>query len=93
MKVELDRVPLRDSTLSPEEILCMINVLRMELIKDGWTTRYLDMGPPYAGGIGGASGEAGAEDQAPPDNSIRIIADCTKIFCTGYSESHCNGQL
>ncbi|KAK3944351.1 hypothetical protein QBC46DRAFT_280223 [Diplogelasinospora grovesii] len=48
----------------PDETLCLINVLRMELIKDGWTTRYLDM--PQA---------EGDEYEAPPDGSIRLIAD------------------
>ncbi|KAK0704610.1 hypothetical protein B0H67DRAFT_498143 [Lasiosphaeris hirsuta] len=47
----------------PEEIICLMNVLRMELIKDGWTTRYLDRAP------------ADDEEGAAPDGSIQIIAD------------------
>ncbi|KAK3339973.1 hypothetical protein B0T25DRAFT_561016 [Lasiosphaeria hispida] len=48
----------------PEEIVCLMNVLRMELIKDGWTTRYLDRSP--------VDDEEGG---AAPDGSIQIIAD------------------
>lgn len=48
----------------PEEIIGLMNVLRAELIKNGWTTRYLD--------------KAGADQdaiEAPPDGSIQLIAD------------------
>ncbi|EON99110.1 hypothetical protein UCRPA7_5343 [Phaeoacremonium minimum UCRPA7] len=49
----------------PEEILSLIYVLRMELVKDGWTTRYLD-----------TTRLDEAEDlEPPPDGSIRLIAD------------------
>ncbi len=51
--------------LKPEETLSLINILRMELIKDGWTTRYLDA-------IQSDLGEVG---EAPPDGSITLIAD------------------
>ncbi len=51
--------------LKPEEILSLINILRMELIQDGWTTRYLDA-------IQSDFGEMG---EAPPDGSITLIAD------------------
>jgi hypothetical protein len=48
----------------PEETIGLMNVLRAELIKNGWTTRYLD--------------KAGADQdaiEAPPDGSIQLIAD------------------
>ncbi|KAK3905470.1 hypothetical protein C8A05DRAFT_30700 [Staphylotrichum tortipilum] len=48
----------------PEETIGLMNVLRAELIKDGWTTRYLDR----------ANGEQD-EVEAPPDGSIQLIAD------------------
>lgn len=47
----------------PDEVLVLLNVLRAELIKDGWTTRYLD------------KINADQEDDAPPDASIQLIAD------------------
>lgn len=49
----------------PEEILSLIYVLRMELVKDGWTTRYLD------------STQLDKDDEleAAPDGSISLIAD------------------
>ncbi|KAK3334237.1 hypothetical protein B0T19DRAFT_355407 [Cercophora scortea] len=50
--------------LKPEETMCLMNVLRMELIKDGWTTRYLDMPRAHE-----------EEIEAPPDGSIQLIAD------------------
>ncbi|KAK3301676.1 uncharacterized protein B0T15DRAFT_320923 [Chaetomium strumarium] len=51
------------SLFKPEEIIGLMNVLRAELIKDGWTTRYID--------------RTGAEDEAeaPPDGSLQLIAD------------------
>lgn len=47
----------------PEETICLMNVLRMELIRDGWTTRYLDR-------------QSDEEDdgEAAPDGSIQLIA-------------------
>ncbi|KAK4250620.1 hypothetical protein C7999DRAFT_38454 [Corynascus novoguineensis] len=48
----------------PEEIIGLMNVLRAELIKDGWTTRYLDR-----------TGADQSEVEAPPDGSIQLIAD------------------
>jgi hypothetical protein len=48
----------------PEEIIGLMNVLRAELIKDGWTTRYLDR-----------TGADQSEMEAPPDGSIQLIAD------------------
>jgi len=47
----------------PEETIGLMNVLRAELIKDGWTTRYLDR-----------TG-ADQEIESPPDGSIQLIAD------------------
>jgi hypothetical protein len=48
----------------PEETIGLMNVLRAELIKDGWTTRYLDR-----------TGTDQDEIEAPPDGSIQLIAD------------------
>ncbi|KAK3380472.1 hypothetical protein B0T24DRAFT_195788 [Lasiosphaeria ovina] len=48
----------------PEETICLMNVLRMELIKDGWTTRYLDRSQVDEDDV-----------EAPPDGSIQLIAD------------------
>jgi hypothetical protein len=48
----------------PEETIGLMNVLRAELIKDGWTTRYLDR-----------TGIDQDEIEAPPDGSIQLIAD------------------
>lgn len=49
----------------PEEILSLIYVLRMELVKDGWTTRYLDK----------TQLERDNELDAPSDGSITLLAD------------------
>lgn len=49
----------------PEETLSLIHVLRVELVKGGWTARYLD----------GSQLEAEDEQEPPPDGSIRLIAD------------------
>ncbi|KAK4097483.1 hypothetical protein N658DRAFT_433940 [Parathielavia hyrcaniae] len=49
---------------TPEETIGLMNVLRAELIKDGWTTRYLDR-----------TGADQDEIEAPPDGSIQLIAD------------------
>jgi len=48
----------------PEETISLMNVLRMELIKDGWTTRYLDR-----------LADDEEESEAAPDGSIQLIAD------------------
>lgn len=59
----------------PEEILSLIYVLRMELVKDGWTTRYLDT----------TQLDKDDELEAPPDGSISLIADllCRCIDAVG----------
>jgi hypothetical protein len=49
----------------PEETLSLIHVLRVELVKGGWTARYLDTSLP----------EGEDEQEPPPDGSIRLIAD------------------
>ncbi|KAM7193790.1 hypothetical protein V8F20_008265 [Naviculisporaceae sp. PSN 640] len=49
--------------LKPEEVLSLISVLRMELIKDGWTTRYLE-----------GWNDAEEELEAAPDGSIDLLA-------------------
>ena len=48
----------------PEEVICLMNILRMELIKDGWTTRYLD-------------GPADTEEEADTasNESIQLISN------------------
>ena len=48
----------------PEETICLMNVLRMELIKDGWTTRYLDR-----------QADDEEDSEAAPDGSIQLIAE------------------
>ncbi|ROV89277.1 hypothetical protein VSDG_09084 [Cytospora chrysosperma] len=59
----------------PEEILSLIYVLRMELVKDGWTTRYLDT----------TRLDEDDELEAPPDGSISLLADllCRCIDAVG----------
>ncbi|KAI0455237.1 hypothetical protein F5B21DRAFT_472459 [Xylaria acuta] len=51
-------------TFKPEEVLSLIYVLRIELVKGGWTDRYLEIGHhedlPF---------------DAPPDGIIKLIAD------------------
>lgn len=49
----------------PEETLSLIHVLRVELVKGGWTARYLD----------GSQIDDEDELAPPPDGSIRLIAD------------------
>ncbi|KAK3505513.1 hypothetical protein B0T13DRAFT_456594 [Neurospora crassa] len=49
--------------LTTEEIVCLMNVLRNEMIKDGWTTSYVADELPEE------------EQEAPPDGSIKLIAD------------------
>lgn len=50
----------------PREIICLLNVLRSELINDGWTRRYLD---------GSVDNEDQDEAGAAPDGSIKLIAE------------------
>ncbi|PSR76476.1 hypothetical protein BD289DRAFT_378625 [Coniella lustricola] len=59
----------------PEEILSLIYVLRMELVKDGWTTRYLDT----------TQLDKDDELDAPPDGSISLLSDllCRCIDAVG----------
>lgn len=59
----------------PEEILSLIYVLRMELVRDGWTARYLDT----------TRLDEDEELEAPPDGSISLIADllCRCIDAVG----------
>lgn len=59
----------------PEEILSLIYVLRMELVKDGWTTRYLDT----------TQLDKDDELEAPPDGSISLISEllCRCIDAVG----------
>ncbi|KAK3386237.1 hypothetical protein B0T20DRAFT_427653 [Sordaria brevicollis] len=52
--------------LSTEETVCLMNVLRNEMIKDGWTTSYHDSLSPE---------EDQEEEEAAPDGSIKLIAD------------------
>ncbi|KAI3320432.1 hypothetical protein HD806DRAFT_232418 [Xylariaceae sp. AK1471] len=53
------------TTFKPEEILSLMYVLRIELVKGGWTDRYLEV--DYH--------EEDAPFDAPPDNIIKLIAD------------------
>jgi hypothetical protein len=53
------------TTFKPEEILSLMYVLRIELVKGGWTDRYLEV--DYH--------EKDAPFDAPPDNIIKLIAD------------------
>lgn len=64
------------TTLRTEEILCFIYLLRMELVRGGWTTLYLDA----------ASFDSEGYDP-PPDGVISLIADllgrCLDAIGTG----------
>jgi hypothetical protein len=54
----------------PAETLSLIHVLRVELVKGGWTTRYLDTSHLDS------QGNADDDDlEAPADGSIQLIAD------------------
>ncbi|KAI0127749.1 hypothetical protein BJ170DRAFT_626631 [Xylariales sp. AK1849] len=53
------------STLKPEEILSFVYLLRVELVKGAWASRYLD----------NTDFEEDAELDAPPDGIIKLIAD------------------
>jgi hypothetical protein len=69
----------------PEETLSLINILRTELIRDGWTTRYLDS----------SQDDAELDIEGGPDGSIRIIADllCRCIDSVGPSGWLANDAL
>lgn len=59
--------------LRPEETLSLIHVLRVELVKGGWTARYLDT---WSSPAAQNNGEDEDEEEAPPpDGSIRLIAE------------------
>ncbi|KAM7218361.1 hypothetical protein V8F06_006284 [Rhypophila decipiens] len=49
--------------LKPEEVLSLMSVLRMELVKDGWMTKYLE-----------GWNDPEEELEAPPDGSITLLA-------------------
>ncbi|KAI1747894.1 hypothetical protein F4782DRAFT_393172 [Xylaria castorea] len=55
-------------TFKPEEVLSLMYVLRIELVKGGWTDRYLEIGHrddvPF---------------DAPPDGIIKLIADLLSL--------------
>ncbi|KAI1338263.1 hypothetical protein F5Y15DRAFT_137225 [Xylariaceae sp. FL0016] len=53
------------STFKPEEILSLVYLLRVELTKGGWTSRYLD----------DTDFEKDAPFDPPPDGSVKLIAD------------------
>ncbi|KXJ88756.1 hypothetical protein Micbo1qcDRAFT_15923 [Microdochium bolleyi] len=53
------------TTFKPEEILSLIYLLRVELVKGAWTSRYLDV----------TDFEQNEDLDAPPDNIIKLIAD------------------
>jgi hypothetical protein len=67
------------SMYTAEETLALIQILRMELIKDGWTTRYQDTMSQSSLNTDEAS------EEPPPDASIRLIADllCRCIDAVG----------
>ena len=54
------------STFKPQEILSLMYVLRIELVKGGWTDRYLEV--EYRD-------DEDAPFDAPPDGIIKLIAD------------------
>jgi hypothetical protein len=53
------------TSLKPEEILSLVYLLRIELVKGAWTSRYLD----------NTDFEEDAEIDAPPDGIIKLLAD------------------
>ncbi|KAI0880738.1 uncharacterized protein GGS22DRAFT_79422 [Annulohypoxylon maeteangense] len=53
------------ATFKPEEILSLIYLLRVELVRGAWTSRYLDI----------TEFEKDANLDAPPDGVIKLIAD------------------
>ncbi|GAP88884.1 hypothetical protein SAMD00023353_1700530 [Rosellinia necatrix] len=52
------------TTFKPEEVLSLMYVLRIELVKGGWTDRYLEV-----------DSHDGVPFDAPPDGIIKLIAD------------------
>ncbi|KAH8902883.1 hypothetical protein BR93DRAFT_941188 [Coniochaeta sp. PMI_546] len=58
----------------PEETLSLIHVLRVELVKGGWTARYLDTSTSTSSLLPDGEGED-EQEPPPPDGSIRLIAD------------------
>lgn len=64
------------TTMRTEEILCFIYLLRMELVRGGWTTLYLDSASFDSEGY-----------EAPPDGVISLLADllgrCLDAIGTG----------
>lgn len=58
--------------LRPEETLSLIHVLRVELVKGGWTARYLDT---WSSPAAQNNEEEEEEEAPPPDGSIRLIAE------------------
>lgn len=71
----LSTIRMLRRSYKPEEILSLIYVLRMELVRDGWTARYLDT----------TRLDEDEELEAPPDGSISLIADllCRCIDAVG----------
>lgn len=71
----LSTIRMLRRSYQPEEILSLIYVLRMELVRDGWTARYLDT----------TRLDEDEELEAPPDGSISLIADllCRCIDAVG----------
>lgn len=71
----LSTIRMLRRSYKPEEILSLIYVLRMELVRDGWTARYLDT----------TQLDEDEELEAPPDGSISLIADvlCRCIDAVG----------
>lgn len=61
----MDTVQAIHRLFRPDETLSLIHVLRVELVRGGWTTRYLDA----------AHLDGEEELEPPPDGSIRLIAD------------------
>ncbi|KAI0156736.1 hypothetical protein GGR52DRAFT_583032 [Hypoxylon sp. FL1284] len=53
------------ATFKPEEILSLIYLLRIELVRGSWTSRYLDA----------TDFEKDSTSDAPPDGVIKLIAD------------------
>ncbi|RYP52098.1 hypothetical protein DL768_002648 [Monosporascus sp. mg162] len=53
------------STFKPEEILSFVHILRVELVKGAWTSRYLDT----------TDFEQDPKLDAPPDGIIKLLAD------------------
>ncbi|ERS98575.1 hypothetical protein HMPREF1624_05360 [Sporothrix schenckii ATCC 58251] len=64
-----------------DEIRALIEVLRKQMVDQGWATRYMDMDEPSTttdtngAAAGGAAAAAAAADTTPLNYSIRLIAD------------------